>query len=132
VDFSLVNYFHARCSRAREHESRDQGISEHGQVWSIHVRKSIRAEDRKPLPISDSHIGKSAAALAFHHGTVRTVKDWNANGAYTRKRCRDHRVGPRPGLDKEETTGPTALWIWNTMPVLDPPIDLQYRFVIPG
>jgi hypothetical protein len=125
LDFAVASYFYSRYPRARKDQSRDQGVGEHGQVWSIHVRKSIRAKDRKALPISNPPIGKSAAADTFHHATVVTVEGWNANRAYTLKRRRDDRVSVRRRLDKEETTGATAIWVWSTVPVFDPPIDLQ-------
>src|SRR3984885_8228085 len=72
-----ISKLHARHSLSFEDQPCNRCRSEDSQVWPVHVRESIGAEDRKPSPVTHPELNKRTATRAFHHATIDAVEGGN-------------------------------------------------------
>src|SRR6476620_351248 len=112
-------------------KSSDQCVTEHRQVWPVHVGESIGTEYRLPHSVADSQVHDRGTAIAFHHQPVLALEGRNANGACGCDHGRGHRVRVWCGLHKDRSLRPAISWVWRAMPIFNAAIDVQYRFVAP-
>src|SRR3984885_7914611 len=128
----LISKLHARHSLSFEDQPCDRCRSEDSQVWPVHVKKSIGAEDRKPLPVAHSEFNERAAARAFHHAAIDAVEGGNPHGARPFKHRRNERAIANSRVDIEQASGAATIWIRRALPIFDPAVDVQHWAVAPG
>src|SRR4029077_14665897 len=77
------------------------------------------------------HIRNGCATTGLHHATVLIFKYRNTDRAHSLKQGASGRARVWPRLDEHRYTGSAIFWIRWPMPVFDPAIDVQNRFVAP-
>src|SRR5215510_14869054 len=80
MELAVVRKLASRGARAAERESTHQGASEDREVRPINVWEYVRSEHRLPPAVANAHIGSRAAAVRFHHATVRILKEGDSGG----------------------------------------------------
>src|SRR5690606_30766021 len=115
-----------------EQKAGHQRTGEYGQVAIAGDWRDVGLEYRLPLTVSDAKFSNGGAAVAFHHLPVGRVEDRDAkifrgleHGVSTRLR----RVGLR---HIGRTAEAPAKIVGLALPVFDPPIIAESRFVSPG
>src|SRR5467141_1979572 len=123
---------HAAGLLAAHDKSSDQRVTQHRQVWPVHVGKNIGTEYRLPHSVANSQVHDGGAALAFHQQPVLALEGRNAYGACAFDHGRGHRVRVWRGLNKNQSSRPAISWVRRAMPIFNAAIDVQYRFVTPS
>src|SRR5215813_8277140 len=82
---SFIGNLHAGGSLAFESYPRHQCVREHGEIWLVHVREDIRAENGLAFSIANAHVGSGCATIGLHDAAVLIFKDRNPKRAYSLK-----------------------------------------------
>src|SRR5262245_17996430 len=75
---SFIRNLDAGRSLALESQPSHQRVREHREVWLVHVRKDIRAENGFALSTANAHVGSGGATIGLHDAAVLILKDRNA------------------------------------------------------
>src|SRR3984893_18008947 len=107
------------------------GASQHGQVGLIHHRIEVAGGNVQPAAVADAHIGDRRAARTFLHDAVLVGEGRDAQGLCGLEEGRRNGAWIGSGLNEDLAAATAPLWIRNTVPVLDAPVDVEYVLVIP-
>jgi hypothetical protein len=132
MELALVQEFHAGYFLPLKRQTRDQCLRQHSQVGAVHVGIDISPKDGLTLAVPNAHIADGASTVAFHHDAVLIVEGRNACSC----KCIEHRCGERIGLGgrlhEEWAAFATTSGVERSMPILDTPIDLEHRLIVPA
>src|SRR5215510_8638821 len=128
---SFIRNLHAGGSVALESQPSNQRMREHREVWLVHVREDIRAENGLAFSIANAHVGNGCATIGLHDAAVLIFKDRNPKRAYSLKQGSNGRCRIVQRLDKYRSAGSAIPWIGCPMPVLDAAINIKNRFIAP-
>src|SRR5262245_43553555 len=128
---SFMRNLHAGRSLALESQPSNQRVREYREVWLVHVREDIRAENGLALSIANAHVGSGCATIGLHDAAVLIFKDRNPKRAYSLKQGSNGRCRIVQRLDKYRSAGSAIPWIGCPMPVLDAAINIKNRFIAP-
>src|SRR5262249_9014137 len=131
TDAALIGNLNARCSLILESQPGNQCMGEYSEVWPVHVRENIRAEDRLAFSVANAHVSNRCATIGLHDPTVLIFKDRNPKRGYCLEQASSGRVWIVQWLDKYRPTGSAIFWIRRPVPVLDMAIDIKHRFIAP-
>ncbi len=132
MELAIAQEFHASYFLFLKRQARDQCPRQNSQVGTVHVGIDISPEDGLTLAVPDTYIADGTSTVAFHHDAVLIVEGRNAGS----RKCIEHRCGERMGiggrLHEEQAAFATTSGIGRSMPILDTPIDLQHRLIVPA
>src|ERR1700674_5804389 len=131
ADLTLPLELYAGDGVALDGQAIDVGAGQHGQVGLIHHRIEIAGGNVQQAAVADTHIGDRRATRTFLHDAVLVGEGRDPQGLCGPEEGRRDGAWIRSGLNEDLTAATAPLWIRNTVPVLDAPVDVEYVPVIP-